>query len=629
MKRCLPLLLALLLPAIARAGLPDGYAFSAVGDAIPLQADYRQQFADQQLSIATATNNNGLLYGFRVTGDGMVRGFNIAFGSNPQMTAVDSEHFIALSAADVTCWWIFCNTEYPFGVRIVEDAESGVRGAVTAFLNTPTDGTALPGSLPFLAYPGNFVDENRRGVVASTQVSAEAQFGVLFHTGGVTQLDDVPWLVAINDLEQPLVLAYGGADGPCQVFGEDCAPPPPQECVDDPNPGKGGGNESRGKGHAWGHNKCRDGAEDGNNGGGNDGRGGDSGAVIGNGNGALLIRLLPDGSTLRYRFPASVVAGDALRATANVFPLALNDNTAVLRGDVLNGDTVLDKRLLACRFDPASPDTDADGVVDCQGGLRLLGGTAGSVRAGTVLGFALNNAGVLAGNLGFSAAGIGYPFLLDINADAPRAEPLANLATGADDWEINVLTDLNQSGKLVGYGYRNCAAQPEAFFLNATAGGTAGGLRFARGNFEFPALLPAGTPLAVQPTVLGGSGDYEWRVERRTPADSEWQLHSDWSADVPAVDPGDHRGDLCLRIAVRDAQSPALQRQTVVRYFVGSETAGDGDDDSDVIDSDEESGRANPVALRPTGRFSFADLVGAGGGWLLLAMAALVIRRRR
>ena len=76
--------------------------------------------------------------------------------------------------------------------------------------------------------------------------------------------------------------------------------------------------------------------------------------------------------------------------------------------------------------------------------------------------------------------------------------------------------------------------------------------------------------------------------------------HNYQSAEIPDVDPGDYRGDLCLRIAVRDAQAPELQRQTVVRYFVGSGTAGADDDvenGGDIVDAGEESGRTSQQCI--------------------------------
>lgn len=638
------LLLVALLPGHqpAHAALPAGYAFSTITDAIPPEADYKAQFADQQFSIATATNNNGLLYGFRLTTDGMIRGFNIAFGSNPKMTAVDSEYFIALSAADVSCWWIFCNTEYPYGIRLIEDADTGAQVAVTAFLNTPTDSTALPGSLPFLEYPGNFVDENKNGVVASTQFNSSSQFGVLFHANGQVLLDDVPWLIAINDLAEPLVLGYGNLDGACLVFGADCAPDPVDCDDDDRHHGNGAdtgqGHEEHGNGHGYGHHHC----DDDHGSGPRDDPDEDDDArtaralqlptyptaktvqaktVTPAATGALLIRLLADGSTVRYRFPTTAVAGDASYPVTDVFPLALNDTRAILRGTITVGDTVHDKRLLSCVLNPAALDAGADGTVDCTGGMTVPGGIAGSIRVGTVLGFALNNAGVLAGNYGFNAAGIGTPFLLDVTATTPVPEPLGNLAAGHDGWELNTVTDLNQSGKLVGYGYQNCAAQPEAFFLNSSASAPAG-LRFARSGFESPAWQEPGRNITVNPVLAGGSGSYQLRVLVKTPADADWTLFSDWTTGTPSYQPpGGYLGELCLRVQARDTTAPEVVREQVVRYRISRNEV-----DSEISES---SGDSAPVAPELSVSAAFADLIGgAGGSWLLL-LAALLPRRRR
>ncbi|MFZ5724060.1 MAG: hypothetical protein ACOY33_10435 [Pseudomonadota bacterium] len=609
--RLLVLCSVALWPLAASAALPAGYQFSSVADAIPSMAAYKQQYADQQFSVLTATNNNGVLYGFRMTTAGMVRATNIKFGSNPLMTAVDSEHFVALSGADVTCFLgIFCNTEYPFGLRITDGQH-----AVTAFLNTPTNGTALPGSLPFVQYPGNFVDENRRGIVASTQLGLTTQHGVLFHGNSYTELLDVPWLVAINDLAEPVVLAYGGAasEGTCSVFGEDC-PPVPDSCV----PGdedthehgngheNGNGHHSHGNGNGYGHYKCdRHDVAD--------------GPAFVPGNSAILIRLFSNLTTVRYGLPASVNLDGVEHPVADVFPLAINDSRAVLRGDVLVNGTVYKKRLLSCVFNPAAMDANADGIADCIGGLLLVGDLEHSVRAGTVLGFSLNNAGMLAGNLGYTAASVGMPFLLDLNAAVPEAVLVANLADNAGSWEINALTDHNQTGKLVGYGFRDCAAKPQAFFLDPKTTAPAGGaLRFGVGSFEFPALLAPGDVLDIAPSVSGGSGSYEFRVSVKTPADSGWTLLSDWAADAGSYDPGSYQGDVCLRVEARDAAAPTMQRSEIVRYRVTGDAAQIGS---------EENGDA--VDLGISVGTTIAELEETGAGFWPVLLLLLLRRRRR
>ncbi|MFZ5755427.1 MAG: hypothetical protein ACOY3X_00825 [Pseudomonadota bacterium] len=603
---------------LARAALPAGYTFSSIADAIPETAEYKTQFADQQFSVATATNNLGVLYGFRVTTAGQVRAINIKFGANPAMTAVDSDDFAALSAADVSCWWILCNTEFPFGIRVLTDDVTGDTSAVTAFLNTPDDATAVPGSLPFMEYPGNFVDENKAGVVATTQMAAGTQYGLLIHAAGQVVLDDVPWLVAINDLAEPLVLAYGRLDGACLVFGEDCAPDP-DECDDDDDHHHGGGrgHEEHGNGHGYGHHKCDDDHGHGSS------TGGDLRTVRtvapAEPDGALMIRLLADGSTVRYRFPSTVVAGDAVRQVASVFPLAINADRAVLRGDITVGSTVYEKRLLSCTFDPAALDAGADGTLDCTGGMTVIGGIAGSIRAGTVLGFALDNAGVLTGNFGYNAAGIGHPFLVDVTAATPVAESLVNLAVQAEGWELNTVTDMNHSGRLVGYGYRNCKALPEAFFLDASVTAPAGGLRFVRGALETPAWLEPGDALDIRPAVTGGSGSYQYRTWMKTPADADWTLLADWTTGNAHYDTGSYTGDVCFRMEVRDTAAPEAVREQVVRYNVSEAetvTPEEGGDGTDLgVEADENS--------------LFEDLIGAAGGLLPALLAILLLRRRR
>lgn len=642
------LLLVALLPGQqpAHAALPAGYVFSSITDGIPADSDYRAEVAAQQFSVATATNNSGQMFGFRLTTDGMIRGFSIAFADNPKVTALDTDNFFALSASEPVCWWIFCSTEYAFGARLIDGTS-----AVTAFVNTPTDSSARPGSLPFLEYPGNFVDENKNGVVASTQFNSSGQFGVLFHAGGQVLLDDVPWLIAINDLTEPLILGYDGDDGACLVFGDDCMPDPVDCDDDDRHHGNGAdtgqGHEEHGNGHGYGHHHCDD--DHGSGPRGEDDDDDDARAAARSrrtlmlpgypapdypapqarhartasppaGTGALLIRLLADGSTVRYRFPATAVAGDSSYAVSDVFPLAMNDNRAILRGTVTVGDTVHDKRLLSCVLNPAALDAGADGTVDCTGGMTVIGGVAGSVRVGTVLGFALNNAGVLAGNYGFNAAGIGAPFLLDVTALTPVPEPLGNLAAGHDGWELNTLTDQNQSGKLVGYGYKNCGAQPEAFFLNSSASAPAG-LRFARSGFESPAWQQPGRNITVNPELTGGSGSYQLRVLVKTPAAADWTLVSDWTSNTPVYQARGIRGELCLRVQARDAAAPDVVREQVVRYLVSREQGDRA--------ASESGGDPAPVAAEPDDSTGFADLLGSTGGLYLLALTTLLLRRRR
>lgn len=615
----------LLLPTLALAAMPAGYRFSSILDAIPPEAvEYRAAFSDQRSSLVTATNNNGHLAGFRVGNDGRVYGFNMSFGTNPKMVAVSNNDFVALSIADASCWWIFCNTEFAFGARILPDGT-----ATTAFAHTPLDATIIPGSLPLMRAPGNFVDENRRGVIASTQVDAGGQFGVVLHSAGITTLADVPWLVAINDLAQPLVLAYGGLDGGCLIFGKDC-PPAPETATCDDNGGDthrnttGRGHVEHGNGNGYGHYKCRI-----------DRNGKETGVIAAEPApaadpaasnpyaGALLIRVNSDGTTVRYGFPTTALAGGVMQTASRLFPLALGDARAVLRGDVSINGVVHDKRLLACTFDPAALDADGDGRVDCIGGMTLVADQAGGVRVGTVVGFSLNNAGVLAGNFGYNASGIGSPFLLDLAQAQPVPVLVSDLAANDGAWEVHTIADMNQAGKLVGYGFRDCSVLPQAFFIDPRAAATSSALRFRYGDFEKQTVLASGTLLPIAPVVTGGSGSYQYRVQVRTPTDTQWELFSDWSPAINAFDPGNYLGDVCFRIEARDAQNPAVVQSTIVRYAVQAAPSAATSGDSLPMES------TGLGMLRiANGDVRLVEALGTAGG-LLLAAGLLALRRRR
>lgn len=629
-RRLAGVLLLSALPVAAAAALPAGYRFSSVEDAIPVSA-LRTDYADQVLSIATAVNDSDQMFGFWLTPAGVFHTHAAKFGINPLGDVLDTGNFIGLTGNNITCVWFLCR-HFAFGIRVVPPADpAGVATGITAFVNTPMDATVVPDSLPYTLNPGNFVDENAAGVVASTQVDAPGQYGVLLHAGGAVYLEDVPWLVAINDLAEPLVLGWNGSNGDCLVYGEGCPADvddgSDDTCVDEHghrHRGHGRGHESHGRGHGYGHDRCtcssatprsaarapvpRDGFD------------GDDppGTIVidpdGPANASLLIRLLADGSTVRYAFPQTVTGTDDL---ANAFPLAINGSRAILRGDVRIGDTVLDKRLLSCAFNPAALDADADGVLDCIGGLLLVGGAGNSIRVGTVLGFTLNESHVLAGNLGYNAAGTGAPVLVDVAAATPAAESLANLADIGAGWEVSALTDMNNDGKLVGFGYRDCGSEPRAVFLEPLDTASVPALRFGRGAFEFPAHLLPGATLAITPTLYGGSGVRELRVQVKTPDDSHWTLLSDWSATTASWPSGSYQGDICFLIEARDVVAPAAVARTVVRYSVApADGAGEEDGDTTVVD------------LRPDGRFRLLDLLGAPGGFMMLALAALALRRR-
>lgn len=641
--------LVLLLAGIAQAAeapapLPAGYAFKGIGDLLAEKIPYvgeltdielsRLRYENRVLAAATAVNGNGDVFGFWLQEDGQFRSHSIHLGSNPQFDMLDTADFVTLSGSDAGCAWgigsicVFWGHDNAFGIRVVPPANEGdPLTGFTALIN-PTDAALITGSLPLSIYPGNFVSENAAGVIATTQAMSGGQYGVLVSPAGQILLPIVPWLVAINDLEQPLVLGYDGDDGDCLVFGEGCSSDDDEQCVDDNghlHHGHGRGHEEHGRGNGYGHENCICGvtvsAES--------GIAPRDGILIGIGSeqitgdihiapeaasGALLLRLLADQSLVAYRFPAAVGSATASR----VFPLAINSNRAILRGDITNGSSVLDKRLLSCVFDPAALDANDDEIVDCIGGMTLPGDANTGIRVGTVLGFELNDAGRLLGNYGYNAAGVGTPFVIDINAATPAPAPLADLATNATGWELNTVTDLNGSGRITGYGYRECSAYPDAFYIDESVTAPDSGLRFVRGDFEHPAWLASNGRLAIAPTVTGGSGNYEYRVYQRTPAASEWTLHSDWTGGAADYQPDGYEGEVCLRVQVRDTAAPERVREEIVRYRIGADpVAGDAEGDGVV---------ANITPRNSESTFS-EWLGGATPAWLLLT-ALLALRGR-
>lgn len=599
----------------AGAALPNGYAVKGVGDLVAEKMaptyESRLRYESRVMAVATSVNGNGHLGGFWLQNDGQFRSHSLQIAANPALTFLDTPDFLTLTTSDVSCsllWGVIliCPHDNAYGIRVVppllpEDPVTGFSARIT-----PNDVALIEGSLPLAMHPGNFVAENAAGVIATTQVASATQFGVLVHAGGQAVLTDIPWLVAINDLAEPLVLAYDGDDGNCIVYGEGCTDPTEGQCVDEHghwHTGHGKGHEEHGNGNGYGHDKCTcDG-------------GGSVTPPGSNTGGALLLRLLADGNVLRYRFPATA---DGL-AVSQVFPLAINDDRAILRGSIDNGGTVLEKRLLSCVFNPAALDGDADNIVDCTGGMTVIGGVGASIRAGTVLGFELNNAGRLVGNYGYNAAGVGTPFVVDITAGTPVATPLADLATNSTGWELNAITDINSAGRMTGYGYRDCGANVDAFYIDESTTAPASALRFVRGVFESPAQLGIGDTLDIAPVVTGGSGNYEFQVSTRAPGDAGWTLLTDWSADAGQYTAGNTPGTVCLRVLARDAASPAQSREQIVRYAVVDDT----------------------VAPAPTSVAAILDNInlfdGAGSGtwngsaapaWLLV-LCLLVLRRRR
>lgn len=628
----------------AASAIPSSYQFRGIGDYLLVPESgfatdpFTEKFTERQLSVASALNNNGFLIGFWMGNDDSFNTYSLQFGTNPLGVVRFTDNFIGLSGSDVPCINLFgillcSNPEFPYGTRIVPNEDpTQLPTVVSAFLNTMPGSVAVPGSLPYMRYPGNFVDENSRGILASTQLSPTAQYGVIVRGETVINLPDIPWVVAINDLIEPLVIAYNGNDGGCFVYGEGCLPEP-TPCEEDPNPGNAGGDSGReASGNAWGHNKCKDGIVDGNNGGGGTGGSGSGGSGGGGtgtpANGAILLHLKADNSVVRYGFPSTTPLGTETGTVTHLFPLAINSTQVVLRGDVTLGSTVFEKRLLSCSFNTVPDmdgvivyDTDADQVIDCLGGLQLIGGLQHNIRVGTVLGFTLNDDQLLAGNFGYNASGVGLPMLTNLADVVPVAEPAGNLAAGTDGWEINTITDMNRAGMMTGYGYKDCGRDPEAFYFAPQSTPPEAGVRFQRGDFEFPAYLAPGTTLQIRPTLTGGSGAYELRVHVRKPGDEAWQLLTDWSTDAGSWSPGAYQGEVCFKIEARDpSATAAAAQQTVVRYSVGVSPRNTAPDD------DTGTGLLTPTQ----GDFEVGDLLAGGLGFASLLMLGLAgLRRRR
>lgn len=591
-------LLASILLAVAGTATA-GWEFSSVSDALPppsdpvVSSDIKPVFDQQVLSVGTALGENGAMYGFRVTDDGTPHAFAIRLGTNPKGRMLDKEDMLGLTGAENYCYSIIClGYDIPFGIRITEAVT-----AITGYSNTPDDAPVVAGALPFALFPGNFVKENVNGVIASTQVAPDgSQAGVVIQGATITTLDDVPWLVALNDAADPLVLGYDGADGDCLVYGENCAPPSCEDNGPDHQNTRGRGHEEHGNGHGYGHDHddCDDRvvpapAE----------------------NAALMLVIHDDGSATRLRFPAS--AGSA--AVTALFPLAINSTTAVLRGTVGSGDAARGKLLLRCDFIAA--DANDDGIVDCSGGtLSVIGD---GIRAGTVLGFTLTDAGLLAGNHGYNAAGVGAPFLVDLDDDVPQAVSLHNLAAGDEDWEINTVTDLNTAGEMIGYGYRDCGTLPQATRL-VPSEADAGTLVMAHDATVHDGYLEGNDRLSLAPVVSGGSGSYQYRIERRIPGDSGWTLQQDWSSRVSAWRAGSFRGEVCFRVTARDVAMPDTIQSRVTRFVVV-----DGDDDANV------GGEAGPAQEQLTAveETDLRDLLSLGGMHPLLLAGLVLLARRR
>ncbi|MEE4251273.1 MAG: hypothetical protein V2I38_11840, partial [Alcanivoracaceae bacterium] len=438
MRTLLLVTLALLGFAQSVAQANDGFIVRPLTEMTAASA-FGQSFASHQYSVGTTVNQRGNLIGYQLTEAGQWRSFNVTPGSNPALVIVDTPDFIALAAGEPVCVWIFCSAALPWGMMLAQD------GPVGQFVGRDPLLAPLPGSLPDSRFPGALVNGNRHGVVATSQQSDAGRFAAIVFSSGVVTLSDVPWLTAINDNVPAQVLAYHGADADCLISAIGCEPPAPVSCRQDGDRHtntRGKGHHSHGKGHGYGHYRCGPGKP------GSDSYRGivasaqsiDPPAASANvGDGSSLITVTADGVISRLNFPSQLASGEGL---SKLYPLALNNRTVVLRADI-HGSTVWPGRLLRCDFDPLQQDDNADGVVDCLGGLRPIETAETGIRVRTVFGFSLNNQGLLIGNTGFAGAGIGVPFQLNLNQVVVQADLLANRLIGAEGWEPASVNDLN------------------------------------------------------------------------------------------------------------------------------------------------------------------------------------------
>lgn len=557
-------------------------------------SQFGQAYANRQFSIATAINNNGQVTGYQRTGEGLYRSFGITSGDNPALAIVDTPDFIALSAGDAACFWIICSTEFPFGMAITET------GALTSFVGAESGSSVIPGSLPFSRFPGSFVEENAHGVVATTQYSAEGQSGFFLGDFGVTPVPEVRWLVAINDNQPAQALGQIGEAGDCQVFGYGCFPDP-DECDDDGDGhsnDKGVGHHSHGRGHGYGHDDCHDDAEM------------QRSPPTGNGFPALLA-MNAEGGVTALAFPQSTDSGKITRA----FALALNDSIAVLRADVRDGSRERTNQLFTCRFDPYALDVDGDGRVDCEAGLERVA-IDGERELLTVLGFTLNNNGLLVGNGGFSASGIGLPMVADLEADTPTLTLLANYLHVHRDVQLSVITDINDLGEAVGYGYRSCTDQPEAVRI-LPAEPLAGDIRFVPASLERDTLIRPGQDYTLLPRSAGAAGSALFRYSLLDADSGQWQVQQDWSADPYTATAPAEETDLCVRVEVADSLDMTHRREQLLRYRVSNDPA-----------PDSASGATPGSALPASPGDALADAlpqIGSGGA---LALLLLLVRGR-
>lgn len=544
---------------------------------------FETQFDEAAFSVATTINQRGNMFGYQLTHTGQYRTFNITEGTNPRLTVVDTQDFLGLAAREPRCFWFFCTTVQPFGIARLPE------GASTGFVGQTIDESPLPGSLPENRFPGNFVQSNGAGMVATTQYDGQQHFGAIVVNDAVVLPTGVSWLVAINDNNAPQVLGYRGSHADCLVFGQNCPLPVDDDCPEEDelykNPRQ---NQQTGHvpaGRAAGFYQCSARAgvaplpsqrnndhrqagppnsEPGAQGQGRRARSGTTAPVTVQDNGVVLLQMAADNTYDLLGFSAMLDDGTPMEMA---FPLAMNASVAVIRADLITPTGRTPGRLLTCHFDPLALDTDGDGLVDCAGGWQPL--DAPSVR--TVLGFSLNAQGVLAGNLGHNSAGIGQPLVLDITGAAAPAL-LVSRVPQPGGWELSSIVALNNSGRAVGYGYRDCSAAPEALVLSPIGSSLPGELAFMPGHWLLDTQVDAGQGFSIAPAASGGSGQYLFRYSRKQPQELVWTPLGGWSAD-PLQQVADSQGHLCYRIEVTDAVDMSVTREVVVRYQVGAVSA--------------------------------------------------------
>lgn len=541
------------------------WRFTPIEQGLP-PSEFTDAFSTRQLSIGTTVNNRGHLIGYWLDEAGTYHGFNILQGTNPEYLIWNTPDFVYLSAGEPTCFLFFCSLVVPWGMRFEGDL------ATSAFLTTHIGSSPLPGSLPFSRLPGNFVDSNAAGVVATTQVAGDLQFGAIVDAQGAVVREDVRWLVAINDLAEPLVLGYRG-EAACDVYGE-CIPP--DECDEEGDRhshgnggGQGNGHTSHGNGHGYGHDPCRDK--------GNPHHDDDEPEIAylpqGDDGGAVVLRFNADRSVTDFELPVQGRFGADTVALTNLFPLAMNDTELVVRADVIVEGMRYRQQLLHCRFDALQLDADLDGVLDCVDGLNLLLTPDDTLRLATVLGYSLSQSGVLAGNLGFRDSGVGVPFVLDLRAPLPQLALLANRAMGTQGWELNVVTDINATNRMIGFGFDQCSQRPDAYFLTPETV-PASDLAFVPGTPALSARVAPGSVLSLAPAVTGGSGSYMFRYLRFDSGGAQWQEIQGWANQSLQMQAPDIEGQFCLRIQVADTANPDDLRERVIRYTVSEDAGG-------------------------------------------------------